>query len=163
MCCCILVVKKCIHRHNYSIYIIYTVPVNRRTTLAFLLLLARLRRDRVCKIILCIYIYIYTHTYVPLPACPTLRYGCAVSKIGFILILEEPCAEMLLGRFWAVTCRVWWNSTHWLEWPRSPWAPQTDPVESRGVCNIFQGKDTLNPLQPCTSPGKVAVTEASRN
>ena len=27
----------------------------------------------------------------------------------------------------------------------------------------FQGKDTLNPLQPCTSPGEVAVTEASRN
>ena len=51
MCCCILVVKKCIHHHhNYSIYIIYTVPVNRRRTLAFLLLLERLRRDRICKI-----------------------------------------------------------------------------------------------------------------
>ena len=27
MCCCILVLKKCIHHHNYSIYIIYTVSV----------------------------------------------------------------------------------------------------------------------------------------
>ena len=80
MCCCILVVKKCIHHHNYSIYIIYTVPVNRRRTLAFLLLLERLRRDRVCKISLCVCIYcigLYIALNVPLPACPTLCYGCA--------------------------------------------------------------------------------------
>ncbi|KAK5934766.1 hypothetical protein CgunFtcFv8_015132 [Champsocephalus gunnari] len=36
----------------------------------------------------------------PLPArggaaCPTLPYGCAAAKIGFILILEKRCAEAL--------------------------------------------------------------------
>ena len=150
MCCCILVVKKCIHHHNYSIYIyiIYTVPVNRRRTLTFLLLLERLRRDRVCKISL---FWGWAGCSDRSTSCPApLQRLASRRKIDLNLILSGAQRRDASGTLLNVTRRIWWNSTHWLEWPRSLRTPQrsrntavtrpqngrntaqTDTVESRG-------------------------------
>ena len=131
MCCSILVVKKCIHQHNYSIYIMYTGG-ERWHFSSYLKDYGGIGSAKL------VYFGDWLDALTgPLPAWryATPRVASKIDQPIFCGAQRRDASGTLL----AVTRHVWWDSTYWLDCERLLWtaavngrrnAAQTDPVES---------------------------------